>query len=113
MTLEDKYKLIKAFVGYKESTNVPYDVFTPKYDTDWNDMHNVLAKIASVTINRYTPFITLTNYGCKIEIDTHMIFPETQTEPTKKMVKGVNINKVFDIVVQFILYYNENKRDNE
>jgi len=76
-----------------------------KYNTSWEWLMPVVEKIEELKIDRYTPFITITNYACKIEVGKR----DYNKLITFVVAKGNKHHNVYKAVVQFINWYNKNK----
>lgn len=85
-------KIIAAFMGYEEND----------YYNDWNKLMAVVEKITTVTVNQFTPFVSITNYACTIEYERRKKVSETT-------MYGL-IDAVYQTVVKFIRMYNKNRR---
>lgn len=52
-----------------DERKIVLDASEINYHLDFSKIMSVVEKITKLKINGYTPFINITNFGCKIEVD--------------------------------------------
>ena len=68
------------------------------FDTEISLLYPIIKWVGKITINGYTPFITLTNHGCTIEVGGQNL--------KFRGVKGANmIENTFIVLVEFLGWY--------
>jgi len=93
--------LITKFNGisYYNSETQGFEAL-PNYNDDWISLMFVVEKISKLKINGYTPFIEITNFGCKIDLT------KISGELKFTGVHGQNlITNVWIMVVNFLEWY--------
>jgi len=120
--MENTDKLLAGFLGMKphhndsnvmilniNGINYPFEVSELNYDTDWNRLMLVIEKIESVKIGKLY-------FNIQIDKDKVSLFYTHISEPTKQIEmffewgQENKINNTYKIVVEFVKWYNEQKK---